>query len=193
MNGVATLDRWVALLRRTAEAVALRTRPMLPGGAGAPFALAVTGEAGTAPQPLPRGDAGLWWALADPKARASVGGLVDVSADGPLLAPDQFLAIEVWTESELCALHALCNLALRSNREDWQQRAARARDWHMEHTQPDNATGRPWSLHAFVLAGTPEAQHYAETLLHNALAMTGDPDATSAWILMDAARGLERS
>jgi hypothetical protein len=191
-GSTGALDRWVELLRRVAEPVCLRSEPALPGGAGKPFALAVQGQSATAPQPLPRGDAGLWWAVVDRAARAQVDVLVDVSADGPLLAPDQFLAIEVWTESELCALHALFNLAQCEQREDWLRRVNRGRDWHLEHTQPDNATGRPWALHTFVHAGSPEAQHYAETLLHNAMAMTGEPDVTSAWILLDAARALEK-
>jgi len=183
-------SRWVELLKRTALPVTATSPPSLPGSAGEAFACAVGGIERSAPEPLPTGDAGLWWAIVDPNARQVVSTIVALDAEGPLLAPDQFLAIEVWTESELCALHALFNLAMLEGNDAWLHRAERARDWHMEHTQPDNATGRPWAIHGFILAGTPEAQHYAETLLHNSLAITGTPDATSAWILLDAARYL---
>ena len=187
----SALSRWVELLRGTAEQVTRTAGPMLPGGAGAPFALAVAGVHAIAPDPVPRGDAGLWWAVIDEMAYLAVGGLVDLSDTGPLLPRDRYLGIEVWTESELCALHALFNLAILHQRADLMERAARARNWHMGNTQPDNATGRPWAIHGFILGGTPEAQHYAETLLHNTLAVTGQPDPTSAWILLDAAKALE--
>jgi len=189
--GDGTVGKWVELLRRTAEPVTRRSQPSLPGGAGQPFALAVAGGRGAAPQPIPLGDAGLWWALADRQAETSVEALVNVKADGPLLAVDQFLAIEVWTESELSALHALFDLAIVRQRGDWLARAARARDWHLEHTQPDHATARPWAIHGVILGGTAETQHFAEMLLHNCMAMTGEPDVNSAWVLLDAAKHLE--
>ena len=63
--------------------------------------------------------------------------------------------------------------------------------WNM--AEPDNATNRPWALHVFLLASAPECQHYAETLLHNCLVTTGEPEPLSAWILLDAANELERS
>jgi hypothetical protein len=71
------------------------------------------------------------------------------------------------------------------------QRIERAMRWHLEHTQPDNATNRPWALHAFLLEGSPEGRAYAGTLLHNAIAMGGTPEPLSAWILMDAAAELD--
>ncbi len=185
--------RWIELLRRTAEPVAQRAAPALPGSAGIPFALAVAGVSGIAPDPPPRGDAGLWWAMVDEVASLAVGWLIELDASGPLLPRDMFLGIEVWTESELCALHALFDLAIMRRRDDWLRRAERARDWHLNNTQPDNATGRPWAIHGFAMAGTPEANHYAETLLHNCMALRGEPDVTSAWILLDAARMLEQS
>ena len=80
------------------------------------------------------------------------------------------------------------SLLHREGRGDFRARIDDVRRWHLEHTQPDNATNRPWALHVFLTMGTPEAVHYAETLLHNA--MVGGPDPLSARILVDAAREL---
>lgn len=95
--------------------------------------------------------------------------------------------IEVWTEVELSSLHALWRLARLRNDPRLRDRAVAAMRWHLEHTQPDNATNRPWALHAFLQEGSAEGEAYAGTLLHNALAHGGVPEALSAWILMDAA------
>jgi hypothetical protein len=118
---------------------------------------------------------------------------IDPRAAGPLWPSDDWSAVEVWTEAELCGLHALSRIA-----EDAAV-AARLRSalaWHLEHTQPDNATNRPWALHAFLLAAADDsggeraaARAYAETLLHNAEAQ-GLEDPASRWILADAAREL---
>lgn len=125
-----------------------------------------------------------------------------VPADGPLLAPDGYLAIEVWAECELSALHALHRLvrerhpALPASAKTRLDAAVR---WHLEHTQPDNSTNRPWSLHVFLLAalGAPidgvdpgDARFYAETLLHNMTATDARTEPLSRWILGDAAREL---
>lgn len=117
--------------------------------------------------------------------------LVDLLADGPLHAWQGSGAIEVWTEVELSAVHAAWRLARVGARPALRQRIQRALRWHLEHTQPDNATNRPWALHAFLLEGSPEAVAYAGTLLHNAQAMGGAPEPLSAWILMDAAAELD--
>lgn len=71
-------------------------------------------------------------------------------------------------------------------------RAAEAIRWHLEHTQPDNSTNRPWALHAFLLAddGSGDASLYAETLLHNMRATDARTEPLSRWILADAAREL---
>jgi len=67
--------------------------------------------------------------------------------------------------------------------------------WHVEHTQPDNATGLPWAIHVMVdLACSevdPEAELFAQTLLHNCLVERGLPCRRAALILHDAARALE--
>lgn len=113
---------------------------------------------------------------------------IDPAGTGPLWPSGDWSAIEVWTEAELCGLHALSRL------DDDAVVAARLRAallWHLEHTQPDNATNRPWALHAFLLhpQGDGAARAYAETLLHNAEAQ-GLEDPASRWILADAAREL---
>ena len=69
--------------------------------------------------------------------------------------------------------------------------------WHLEHTQPDNATGRPWGIHAFLLRGEPSAESldYAASMLHTVEAsrLPETPlDPLVAWILDDAARVLDR-
>lgn len=142
------------------------------------------------PDPLPGGDAGLWWAAVDrsidprPLLRGA-------STPGPLFGRDEFLAIEVWTETELCGLHALFTLARGRGEADLIQRAEATCRWHLEHTQPDNATNRPWALPAFLALPEPEARLYAETLLHNALAETGRPTPLAAAILRHSADAIE--
>jgi hypothetical protein len=125
-----------------------------------------------------------------------------VPGDGPLLAPDGYLAIEVWTECELSALHALHRL-IRTRHPALPSDAAARLDaavrWHLEHTQPDNSTNRPWALHVFLRASLGQriaavepgaARFYAETLLHNMTATEARDEALARWILADAAREL---
>ncbi|MBI1189833.1 MAG: hypothetical protein GC200_04020 [Tepidisphaera sp.] len=109
---------------------------------------------------------------------------------GPLYPSLHHEAIETWTEGELCGLHALAWLALGSTADQARLRAAA--QWLIENIQPDNATGRPWGVHVFAWLGQddPEADLYAQTLLHNALAGRTEPDVLSAFILWDAANWL---
>ena len=189
----AIVDKWVAHLRRVARTAAGRAPPTGPGPIATPFAMVLSDHQAareTAPCPPPEADLGLWWALAG--ARVDVDALLTSRTAGPLWPQGAFKTIEVWTESELCGLHALWRLARDRGRQDWAERVQVVRDWHIENTQPDNATNRPWALHVFLLADTPECQHYAETLLHNSLVTTGEPEPLSAWILLDAANELER-
>jgi hypothetical protein len=127
-----------------------------------------------------------------------------LATDGPLWRQGDWDAIEVWTEAELCGLHGLHRFARL--RPEWapavRSRIARAVAWHLEHTQPDNATNRPWAAHVFLLEGLSgsrgdsgragAATLYAETLVHNAQAQGhgGEHaiDAVSRWILADAGR-----
>lgn len=115
--------------------------------------------------------------------------LLDLSAAGPLWDSGQWSAIEVWTEGELCGLHALGRL--RRTRPDLAavvgRRLRSAIGWHLEHTQPDNATHRPWAIHLFLGHPDAEIDLYGQTLLHNFEA-AGRGDRDAAWILLDAAR-----
>jgi len=144
-----------------------------------------------------RGEQILWRACAGEPVDPSAG---ITGASGALLKPDAYLAIEVWAECELAAVHALFRV-VRERRSsagsaaliaDLDRRLAEAVRWHLEHTQPDNSTNRPWALHAFLLAddGSGDAALYAETLLHNALATDARREPLSRWILADAAREL---
>jgi hypothetical protein len=191
---VHTLSDWVAHLRAVAEPVATQPPPRA-GLVGPPFAAVVSGEAaGPTPDPVPPADAGLWWALVDPAV--DVDTLLAESGAGSLWPLTGFSGIEVWTETELCGLHALWCLARDRGRADWARRVEAVRDWHLVNTQPDNATNRPWALRVFLLARplSPEASAYAETLLHNAMVTTGGwPDLLSAWILLDSAKRIEAS
>lgn len=140
-----------------------------------------------------RGEQVLWRAAAgDPEA--DPGPVAMRAATGPILAPDAFLAIEVWAECELSSLHALHRLCrLGSPAADaWRRRLDDAVRWHLEHTQPDNSTNRPWAIHVFILAGLrePDAGLYAETLLGNMQATDARSEPLSRWILADAAAEL---
>lgn len=116
----------------------------------------------------------------------------DVGAsDGPLIAQGRYRTLETWTESELSALHALGRV-VGSGRHEWAERLDRARSWHLEHTQPDNATNRPWALHVFVQGGDLESALYAQTLLHNAQVAGPTLEPLARVIMLDAANELER-
>ena len=184
-----TPSDWADHLRRVATTAA-GPAPPRKTAIGRAFAAAVcqTGEAPPHAGDLPV-EVGLWWHLAG--APGDVESLLAESGGGPLWPALRSRGLEVWTEAELCGLHALWGLARRHSRSDWNAQAEAVRDWHIDNTQPDNATNRPWALHVFLLARSPEGQHYAETLLHNAL-VTG-PEPFSAWILLDAASWLEES
>lgn len=190
-----TLQDWINACRKTANAAGdVMTEPHRIGPVGffrhrhAPCART---------EPGPGIDEALWLAAVD----VSIGDdQIDaiIEAEGPIhsQAPDQ--AIELWTERELAALHALWRLAqLRSNHA-WGQRAIGAALWHTEHTQPDNATNHPWAIGVFLDVWNADpgsdrgasAKYYAEVLLHNCQMTHGKPDPLSALILLDAADGL---
>lgn len=127
-------------------------------------------------------------------------------ATGPGDAPGAWLpdmaglAIEVWTECELSVLHAVQYVLLRLDAETRETRELLRRldlalVWHLDHTQPDNATGRPWGINAVLLRGHPQAEavDYAASMLHTVQAARsmGQPlDPVVAWILRDAVDGL---
>lgn len=113
---------------------------------------------------------------------------------GPLLPPAD-IAVEVQTEVELCSLHALWN----SGGSPAIERSLSAARWHLEHTQPDNATNTPWAIHVFVELAARDKTHagaaviHAEFMLSACQVLHGRPDARSAWVLLDAAKQLRRS
>lgn len=132
--------------------------------------------------------------------RAAAGGDPGLAAADRLLAArpgsslsdaGAFLALEVWTECELSALHALGRIVRRHPSPARSARLGELLRWHLEHTQPDNATNRPWALHLFAAPRLPEASLYAETLLHNVAASDARHEPLSRWILLDSARELE--
>jgi hypothetical protein len=145
-------------------------------------------------------DASLWAAVADSTIDASP--LLDCLASQPrgnadsgsLLPQAGSPSIEVWTESELCALHALRWLAMRPPHAGLLDRAMSCAAWHLDNLQPDNATNRPWAVHVFIeLAITGQrndALLHAQTLIHNSQVALGRPDIMSAHILLDAADAL---
>lgn len=113
----------------------------------------------------------------------------------PLLTqnPGQEMAIEVYTERLLCALHALWRLGRVTGNPEYPRRCAQSCAWIVENLQPDNATNYPWGVHV-MLATSPrvgqDATLYAETLLHNCQVTLGRADRRSAWILLDAGQEL---
>jgi hypothetical protein len=206
------------VLARVDPHTAMREALRRPHWLAGPLIAHCLHEAGLAAPPEVRDDLALWWGLLDPCV-APAGSIVDLAADGPLFAQDAFSSIEVWTETELAGLHALGHHAQRNAPHPgaWasspcenasspceksisshgleahapQSRMARVVEWHIRHTQPDNATNHPWAVHIFLLHDTPESRHFAETLLSNCLVMHGEPDEFSAWILRDAAEALD--
>ena len=104
--------------------------------------------------------------------------------------------IEVWTETELCVLHALWRAARLRGDGGLRARCLDAARWHLEHVQPDNATNHPWGIHVFVvlgaLDGRLEAISHAEQMLHASLVRLGRPDRLSGHILEDGGAELRR-
>lgn len=217
---LATPAAWAQHLRSIAGPLPPPGTRLGAGEVDAPLLAAATGRAievparwrstepRSAPASAPTLDVHLWWLVHQPQA--SLSALLDPDGSGPLLAPGEGATIEVWTECELCALHALGRIVHGARPGDggvertspWRARLDAARRWHLEHTQPDNATGRPWAIAVFAAEPAPESQLYAQTLLHNALvAGPATPQAQAgphprleplaAVILADAALTLE--
>ena len=141
-------------------------------------------------------DVQLWRALTHPDSNTiRPDDLRDSDAPGPLQPRSDDAAIEVWTETELAALHALWWYAVGDTDSPLMQRILDTARWHLQHLQPDNATNHPWALHVFLLLNETDpnigARHYAETLLSNCQVMLGQPDRFSALILLDSADALQ--
>jgi hypothetical protein len=116
--------------------------------------------------------------------------LPSLAASGPLAPEHREEGIEAWTEQELACLHALERVAIASKDAGLLARSLDAVRWHLEYLQPDNGTNRTWGIGAFVREGSPEALLHAETMLHACQMERGRADVVSAWLLLDAARGL---
>ena len=198
------LETWVGLLRQVAG----------PGeDQGSPAA------AGTNPpsiRPFGPDDPaiGAWELAISGDCKAASLGLLELAGGGPddspgprpFLAERDDLAIEVWTECELSVLHAVWKVLLKARFEDvgelpavsrLETRVREAVAWHLDRTQPDNATTHPWAIHAFLELGKPaaEAIDYAGSILHAVEAAgyaRGMVDPLSRWIMLDAAASLER-
>src|SRR5690606_29098807 len=144
-----------------------------------------------APAPGESPDIAFWRAVVD--RSVNIDRLAAAPSGGdpaPIIPPGSIGAIEVWTEAELCSLHALWRIARLRGRGDLLARCLDAARWHVEHLQPDNATNHPWAIHVFVIAahrlGGYEHELHAQTMLHNCQITLGRPDALSAHILLDA-------
>lgn len=141
-------------------------------------------------------DVVLWWGLLDETYREPGLSYIDMYAQGSLFDANigkTYATIEVWTETELAGLHALSHYVSLSTPEKAdliRKRIQSVVQWHIENTQPDNATCHPWAAHVFLLHATPDAQHFAETMLSNCLVLRAEPDDLSAWILKDSAAAL---
>lgn len=139
-------------------------------------------------------DVSLWWALLGPADHSSR--WLTAGASAPLIAHAPEQPIEVWTESELCALHAAWHHARRNSDGALRERCLNAAAWHVQHMQPDNATNHPWAIHVFIILrdarNDSAADLYAQTLLHNCQVALGKPDRFSACVVMDAADALQR-
>ncbi len=153
---------------------------------------------GPPPEEMGADDA-LWWLL---HSHDPLAGVRIRAQGGPLLHdPDDQTAIEVRTERELCALHALAEIAIRTGDALLSRRGADAALWHLRELQPDNATNHPWAIHVFVrlARSAPDPSErdaaliHAQTQLHSCQVAMGRPDRLSACILLHAARSLERA
>lgn len=107
--------------------------------------------------------------------------------------------LEVWTEQELSAAHALSWLVTQQRHSGLAGTLDDVARWHVRSLQPDNATNHPWAVHLFIDRSITlddetdrgAARLYAETLLHNCQVSMGRPDAFSAQILLDSADWLD--
>ncbi len=152
-----------------------------------------------------RDDEALWWALHDPAINvdALLAPEANLSARGVEMMPPLLGraagTIEVFTESQLSAMHALWHLARVRKRPDYRDRCLRVASWFIEHIQPDNATNHAWAIHVFVVLGATQGAElggsaiaYASTLLHNCRVQLGVPDRFSRELIGDAADALRR-
>lgn len=190
---VTPRERWVRILTTTAEA----------GETALPRGVALWFQTHRGVAPLPERDAAspddrLWTAVAAgapiPDSLRDSDQKPNGTNTAPLfpISPDD--TIEVWTERDLSGMHALSRLLEKRPDPSLSERLQSALAWHLQNTQPDNATGHPWAIHVFlersIVVEDHEARLYAETLLHNCQMQSGRADGLSAEILRDAAEAL---
>ena len=95
-------------------------------------------------------------------------------------------SLDSWTYSELVGLHALARLALLRRHKTWAKRVEEIAMYHLENTQPDNATNQPWGLFAFLWSA--KTRSFAEQQMHDATAHSGGAvSPLAAMLLADAA------
>ncbi|MEM0982490.1 MAG: hypothetical protein AAGI17_00920 [Planctomycetota bacterium] len=138
-------------------------------------------------------DAELWRRLSTGEHPGQVTGSTHPK---PITEPEENLAIEIWTETELACLHAMWWHARRHP--ELRPVVESAVAWHLANLQPDNGTNHAWAVHVFVDAAwpedgelDPEADLHAQGLVHASMYLTGKPDALSALLIADAGRGVE--
>lgn len=210
-----TIEAWIKRLDAGAALNAMRVNPVPGRRAIEPWLLAWRERRRSAslagheapistpasPPESHQPDVRLWRALVlDEPVPTEIIDIPPADAIAPILDPHAGMTLEVWTETELCALHALWRLAARHTRPDWRRRCIAAALWHTDNLQPDNATNVPWGTHVFVVASAVLAAAaderaaalslHAETLLHNAVVLVTRPDALSSQVLADAADAL---
>jgi len=206
------LASWARTLRRRAEErLALTQGRPPPRGVARGFGTwrdTVGRPAGASPSSAPTTpvpshiapphslDDALWLALTSPEG--PIPPLLAperADAPAPLSDPVGMRGVEVWTETELSAMHALWWLARRSGDPERLRRLDLSATWMLEHMQPDNATNRPWAICVFLDLWRREDNHdaslYAQTLLHNAEIGADLDDPLVALILADNADALD--
>lgn len=219
MSATRTLTQWAALFR-SAAAPSLRNTPLDPVHPPAstpdpdhfiasfadershrrpvdrPLLCALLGRAAGPPAPNSAPETVLWHAVTEPSIDPAPL-LLTAHHDRPfplLYHPaDDQITIELRTEAELSALHALDHLACRRRDAALASRVRAAAAWHLAELQPDNATGHPWAIHVFArLAAHRDlpALVHAEGLLHACCVGRGHADRFSALILLHSARAL---
>ncbi len=136
-------------------------------------------------------DVALWWLVHD--ANPNPWAWIEPGT-GSLTPWSGSAAIEIWTETELSALHAAWTIAAAHHDAGLVDRCLAAALWHTQELQPDNGTNHPWAIHVFLelwsRRGCVEGRLHAETMLHNCTVSLGHPDTFSALILLHASRSL---
>lgn len=123
-----------------------------------------------------------------------VANIVATNGDGALHTMRGDDTLDTWTYRELVGLHALAHLALTRRNRGWAKRVEQVALYHLENTQPDNATNQPWAVFAFLWS--PRTASFAEQQLHDCTVHAASGDATggaglvAGLLLADAASAL---